>query len=111
MGAGLTVGKTFALIAQAVAVPGTAVPLTTSNINVRAFWVQAKRISGDNTGKIYIGTLDVDQDGANDAEELELNPGDYWEMPIPADVTINLSTVFIDAVTATDGVVGGYILA
>ena len=102
--------QTVRAIVQAVAVPGTPerVSNTTATVTVRKFWVVAQKVGGANAGNVFLGTSTVDN--ATD-QQLVLAPGDYWEMDSPPHTAINLSDVWVDAINAADGVVGGYLSA
>jgi hypothetical protein len=96
---------------KTVALPGTAVPLFSEPTLARRFWLRAAKVAGANAGNVYVGDSQVS--AAN--QQMALEPGDYWEPPYPdhraAEQALDLSKVYIDAVTANDGVVGGFIPA
>lgn len=92
-------------IVKAVAVAGTALPLTTTRgIIVNSLCLQARKVAGDNTGVVFIGVSTLDM-GVR--EILELAPGEYWESPAKW-TPFELSDIYIDADNANDGVVGMY---
>lgn len=92
-------------ISKAVTTPSTAVPLSSTRIYASSLFLMAKKAASDNTGNVFIGASGLDQ-GVD--EGIELRPGDYWEPYIKDSEKIDLSTVYIDADTAADGVVGFY---
>ena len=100
------VEKTPVLIVKANATPSTALPLVASETFVRAFYLQAKKVAGDNTGNVFVGLSALDQ---GVAEQFELTPGATFEITMPAGTKLDLNDVYIDADTAADGVIGWYI--
>ena len=66
----------------------------------------AKVKAGANAGTVYIRDTDVDND---DEQGIALEPGDYWEVPIPAGTTIDINTLELDVANSNDGVIIGYI--
>lgn len=92
---------------QMVAVPTTSEAVVAAQTNVRAFWCMAKRAAADNTGEVYlnVGTATSDLSGDH---WVMLDPGDYWEMPIPIEAKFDLNNLYVDAEIATDGIVWGY---
>ena len=98
--------RTFTLFSVVNVTPGTRLSFSSSEIWVKSFWMMSKKATGNNTGSVYIGDSTVDKDTS---QQMKLNPDDYWAPPIPLDTVINLATFFLDATTAGDGVVGGYI--
>lgn len=98
--------RSFSSFVQAVATPGTGEALVATETWAVAVWVMAKRTDGNNTGDVYVGPSTTDKDSF---QWMKLSPGDYWEIPIPAGTAIDLNVIYVDAETATDGVVGGYI--
>ena len=100
-----TTAKTLVSAIQAVAVPSTAEALIGSQTYAISLCLQARRTAGDNTGNVFIGLSNLDQ---GIVEYIELQPGDYYELPIPRGAKLDLNTVYVDADVATDGVVGFY---
>lgn len=84
-----------------VAVPGTAVPLSTTPLYVKKAAITATRAAAVNAGLVFIGDSEVDKDTSR---QRSLNPGDEWDLPIAEGELKDLSTVYVDAETATDGV-------
>jgi hypothetical protein len=97
---------------QTVPTPGTPVALSATTLKVRRFWLMAKKVTGVNAGNVFVGDSTVDY---VTAQQLLLAPGTYWEPPWPdhgrVDTFLDLANVYIDAATAGDGVVGGYLPA
>jgi hypothetical protein len=102
------VAMTLATLAKTVTTPGTAVALSATALVVRAAWVRAKKATGLNAGKVFIGTSSVDKDTD---QQHDLDPDEYWWIPLPSNGTLNLATVYIDAVNAGDGVTVQYLTA
>ena len=100
--------KTIVEANQMVATPTTSEAIVGSVTFCRAIWFQARRANAANTGNIYlnVGTAPGDL-SANHMKMME--PDDHWEMPIPQGIKIDLNTIYVDSVTATDGVIFGYI--
>lgn len=90
-------------IVKAVATPGTAVALAPANTNVVYVLLQAKAVTGDNTGNVFIGKSGVDK---TTRQIVKLAAGDVWEPEIPRGEYLDLSELYIDAATAADGVTG-----
>jgi len=88
-----------------VAVPGTAVALSAVSLPVRSFDIMAKKVTGANTGVVYLGNSTVDY-ATNQGIKLVVDA--YWEKHAPPGDTIDLAEVYIDADTAGDGVVFNY---
>lgn len=100
--------RTPVKIVQAVAAPGTAEPLLATETFALAFFLQAKRVDGGNTGRVYLGLSDVDK---STDQLFDLGPNDPAHLEAPYGTQIDLNEIYVDAVTATDGVVGWYIPA
>ncbi len=100
------VEKLPVLVSQYVAVASTAEALAAGGTEVRKLMLQAKKVTGDNTGNVHIGLAALDQ-GA--AEMFELTPGATFELDMPAGCMVDLNDIYIDADTADDGVIGWYI--
>lgn len=67
---------------------------------VHSVLIQARRAARvANTGSVWIGF-----GSANDAQQWELTPGQTLTLTAPDKKKIDLATIFVDAVTATDGV-------
>ena len=91
-------------IVQAVATPTTAERLATT----RGTWAKkveliAQRVDAANTGDVWVG---VDNTVATGNRIITLEPGDPWDLILPAGYFIDLYDLWIDAGTATDGVTG-----
>lgn len=97
----LAVGR----VIKAVVTPSTALPLVTSSTIVRACILQARKAAGTNTGAVFVGISTEDQ---GVLETIELSAGDSFTLPIPAGETMDLTSVYVDADNAADGVVGLY---
>lgn len=96
---------------QMVAVPGVAEalipidPLGTS-IKARKIWITAKRLAAVNVGNVFVAGLGL---VAGALEAGELAPGDHVTLvALPGESSYDLSTIFVDADNATDGVVFTY---
>jgi len=100
------VEKTPVKVTQFVAVASTAEALVASETFARVLHLQAKRATADNATNVFVGLSDLDQ---GVAELFELSPGDTLDLDMPAGTKIDLNDLYIDADTATDGVVGWYI--
>ena len=88
-----------------VAVAGTAEPLVASATMARAIYLQAKKVAADNSANVFIGLSDLD---AGLAEMFELTPGSTFEYRSEPGAKFDLAAIYIDALTAADGVVGWY---
>jgi hypothetical protein len=97
--------KTPVIFSQ-TATSGTQAAIVGSETFVRAVYMQAKKVSGDNTGNVFVGTSTV---SVGDAELFELTPGATFELPMPLGFKVDLNDVYIDVDTTGDGVVGWYI--
>ena len=86
---------------QAVAVPGTGEKVTATPLAVRRAIVIATREDAVNTGLVFVGDSTVNKDSSR---QRYLSPGDEWDVPIARGRTFDLSTLYVDAVTVTDGV-------
>ena len=86
---------------KAVATTGTAVPLSSTSVKVRALMIQAKKVAANNTGNVFIGDSNLDQ---GVAEQIELASLDAYELPIPPGAVIDLADVYVDADNSADGV-------
>jgi len=89
------------VITTTVSTPGTAVPLTSSDIYAKRVVIQAGRADDDNVGKVYLGDSSVDKDSN---KCLEMSPGDVFCLPMCDDDKINLAHLYIDADNSGDGV-------
>ena len=90
---------------KAVATPSTAVPLVASSTMASYLIFTAKRAASDNTGNIFFGGSGLDQ---GVAEGVEMYPGDVYEWPLRPGEVVDLTDIYIDADTASDGVVFTY---
>ncbi|HUT57165.1 MAG TPA: hypothetical protein VNA25_04755 [Phycisphaerae bacterium] len=90
------------VLVRAITTPSTAEQLSTTSIYAVAVAFMAKRVARDNEGNVFVGTSLLD---GGVAEQMELEPGDYWEVPIPAGRSVDLADFYIDADTAADGVI------
>ena len=93
---------------QAIAVPGTSEALVAAETMVRSMWVMAKRAGAANAGAVYLKQGTAPADLRTD-HAIALDPGDYWEKPVPLGTKYDLANLYLDADVATDGVVFGYI--
>jgi len=100
------VEKTPVAVSQFIATPSTAEALVGSETFARVLHLQAKRAAADNSGNVFVGLTGLDS-GA--AEMFELEPGAVFSFEMPAGTKIDLNDVYIDSITATDGVVGWYV--
>ena len=100
--------QTVRVFTKAVTAAGTALAFFTTETTVRKFWLVAKKVGGANAGNVYIGDSTVDR---TTSQQLVLAPGDYWELDTPQHSSIDLSTLYVDADNAADGVTGGYLPA
>lgn len=87
--------------AKAVATPGTAVALAAAGTYARTLLVQARKLTGSNTGSVYLGISTVDKDTR---QIIVLAAGTIQEIPIPEEQILDLAAVYIDADNANDGV-------
>jgi hypothetical protein len=104
---GVPSAPAITILQKAVSSAGTGEALVATPVYACKLWLMARKSSGANAGNVYIGLSAAH--AKDSAMMLELRPGDYWEMPIPDGAKIDLNTIFLDAVTANDGVVGGYL--
>jgi len=95
-------------IVKTVPSSGTAVKLSATTLLVKTFGVMAKKITGANSGKIYLGMSTVN---ASSHQIIELSANDYFEWPVVSGAVIDLANIYIDASVNDDGVVGFYIPA
>ncbi len=102
---GLLPHPTPLLLEQAVAVPGTGVPLAAAGTYTRLAVLQCGRAGGANAGNICYGTVDVD---IATHRGLEFAPGEIITIKAPEGESVDLHDVYIDADNATDGVRGHY---
>ena len=93
---------------KVVAATGTGVAIVAVQTWARALWIVAAKVTGANTGAVYIGDSTVDK---TSLQYLSLSPGDYWEMPIPEGTKVDLNTLYVDAATNGDSILIGYIQA
>jgi len=100
--------KTPTVLTQTVSAAGTGVALVATATPARALWLTAKKATGVNVGNVYVGTSAVDK---TTDQQTVLEPGDYWQLPIPAGTTVDLNLIYVDAANNNDGVTGGYIPA
>ncbi len=89
-----------------VAAPGTRVPLSSTDVFTKSVFIQAKRLTEDNTGKIYIGDENLAY-GSNEGPAF--TPGADLTISSSDGEGVNLKLIYVDAATATDGVVFLYI--
>jgi hypothetical protein len=100
--------KTLTYLVKAVATAGTGVALAATATPAIIAYVKAKRAGAANTGKVYVGDSAVDK---TTPQEFDLNPGESMQLPIAPGTSLDLATVYVDADTATDGVVVLYLPA
>jgi len=84
---------------------GAATGLVTDATWASRVCLQAKKVTGANTGNVFIGISTVNK---TTRQIIELTPGDYWEPPIEPGKVINLADLNIASATSGDGVVGLY---
>ena len=102
------VEKTPVKVTQFVGTVSTAEPLASDGTFARAVYLQARKAAADNTGNVFVGLSDLDQ---GTAELFELEPGDTFQLEMPAGCKVDLNDIYVDADTADDGVVGWYVPA
>ena len=102
------VEKTLVAVSQFVATPTSAENLVVSETFARSVYLQAKRAAADNSGNVFIGLSGLD---SGVAEMFELEPGAVFSFEMPAGTKIDLNDVYVDSITADDGVVGWYVPA
>ena len=90
-------------ISAAVAAPGEPVPLAPAHTNAVYAVIQARKLTGENSGDVFLGTAAVDKDAR---QTVQMSPGDTWEPAVPHGRTLDLSALYVDAATAGDGVTG-----
>ena len=89
-------------LVKAVATPSTAQQLTATAGYADSAVIQARRTAGNNAGNVFIGISTEDQ---GLIETIELPPGDSISLlPVPGQ-RYDLTKLYVDADTATDGVV------
>lgn len=77
------------------------VQLVTTNLNIRSCTIYGLRSARVvNTGDIYLGT-----NPTNDYQFLKITTAAELVISMPPDRTFNLSSLYLDVVTANDGVV------
>jgi len=94
------------IITQAVATPGTAEAISGTSTLVTQLYLEARRVDGQNTGTVYIGTSAVDKDAS---QQITLDPGDNFIFMAIDGQSLDLDALYVDADIATDGVTGWYI--
>jgi hypothetical protein len=102
---GALVAKTSTWLAVAISTPGTAQSLAASNTFYTSIRIVAKREDAVNTGDVYIGPSGVNKDTAH---YHTLSPGDTWETTAAPGTKLDIGDLYLDAVTATDGIVMEY---
>jgi len=85
--------------AVAVATPGTAVQLSTTDLWVTKLAFQPGKVTGANTGNVYLGGSDVDKT-SNRCIQIA-NSVALTEFPTSG--SLNLAELYVDADTAADG--------
>jgi len=94
-------------VTKTVTAAGTAEQLVSvRNTWFRKFAIVAAKVTGANTGNVYIGPSDVDK---TNFQYITLAPGDYWEFESPFGTVLDLSSFWIDAATSGDGITGFYV--
>ena len=91
-------------IVKTVASNGTAEALAT-NGQAKMLILEAKKVGGDNTGKVYLGISNVDK---TSRQIIELAAGDRITLTAPKGDKFDLTDFWLDAATNGDGVVGLY---
>lgn len=95
-----TTAATYVEGTRAPASLATPEALTTTNL-VHSVIIRAGRTARvANTSSVWVGTTST-----NDAQLLELIPGATLTITAPPGKYIDLSTIYVDAVTLTDGVI------
>ena len=94
------------IVVVKTATSGSQAALVASETFARAVYLQAKKVGGDNTGNIFLGTSAV---SVGDAELFELTPGATYELEMPAGTKVDINDIYIDVDTTGDGVIGWYI--
>ena len=94
-------------VTKTVTATGTAERLVAvRNTWFRKFAIVAKKVTGANTGNVYIGPSGVNK---TNFQYVVLEPGDYWEFESPGGTVLDLSSFWIDAATSGDGITGFYV--
>ena len=93
-------------ITKANVTPGTKLPLSATHLRVIYVELTAKRAADNNTGNVFIGGTGL---AAGSAEQIQLEEGDQWSRTARLGECFDLYEMYIDADTATDGVVGYYV--
>jgi len=97
---------------KVVTAAGTREPLTHEptaaevHILARSILILARKVTGANTGNIYVGDKTVEKT-ANQGIVLANNSSPL-EIPVPDGCALDLSTIWIDAATSADGVIVFY---
>lgn len=103
------VTQNLGVLAETVDVPGTAQPLSGTELLVTFAMVIAKKQTGSNAGAVYLGGSGVDKDSlqtlplSNVSDQA--NRGETYQIPVPPGGRIDLNQWYIDADVADDGVV------
>jgi hypothetical protein len=91
---------TFVRGSKIPAATGTPEALAAGGTLVQSVVIYAQR--GARTGNT--GSVFIDSASANDAQQIELMAGQSWQLTAPPGKTIDLSLLYVDAVTLGDGV-------
>ncbi len=103
------VEKEWKLLTLANVTPGTALEFNgavATPLFCRAFYIQAKKVTGDNTGNIVVGTSATVR---GSAEQIEVTPGAVFSPPLVAGVKIDINKWFMDADNAGDTIIIHYL--
>ena len=92
----------ISVIPGAIATP---VPLSATKLQVATVVIKAFRNRAVNTGNVYLGIA-----ATNDTQTFPLTPGQELRLEAPEDTLIDLSKIYVDAATVTDGVCVSYVL-
>lgn len=100
---GVSVSTTAATVTQAtktVAASGTPERLAAATTLVESVLLEGKNARGtNNTGSVFVGPSST-----NDAQLLEIAPGESIELKAPAGKKIDLNLLYIDVATNADGI-------
>jgi hypothetical protein len=96
------------VLIDGVTTSGAPLALSTTSIHARALYIMGRKPTGANTGNLYIG----DSTTAVAAHQgVTIATGTSFTLPIPDGDWVDLSTIYFDVATSTDGFSGGYIPA
>lgn len=95
-------------VAQTVAAPGTGVAIGAGGTNATWFILTAQKVTGANTGDVYVGTSSVDR---MTNRQIVLAPGESFDHNAAAGTNTDLNDWYVDADNAGDGVTCVYMNA